>query len=48
MTERDLTLDSDHTMRYTDAALYKCTLETYVILLTNIASINSIKNLKNS
>ena len=39
----DLTLDGEHTVQYTDDILLNCTLETYIILLTNIISINLIK-----
>ena len=34
-----------HTIQYTDA-LYNCTPETYIILLTSVAPINSIKKKK--
>ena len=36
----DLALGGEHTMQYTDDVSYKQTLETYVILLTNVTSIN--------
>ena len=42
VTEDDLTLESGHTMQYTDHVSQKCTLETYVILLINITPINVI------
>ena len=32
--EGDLTWDSEHTIQYTDDVLY-CTIETYIILLTD-------------
>ena len=31
-----------HTMRYTDHVSQKCTLEPYIILLTNVTPINLI------
>ena len=34
-TEGDVTLGAGHTMQYTDEILQDCTLETYIILLTN-------------
>ena len=39
----DLTLGGEHTIQYTDDALQNCTLESYIILLTNVNPINSIK-----
>ena len=45
MTKGDLTLDGKHTMQYTDDVSQKCMLEIYIILLTNVTSINSIKNI---
>ena len=41
--EGDLTWGSEHTIQYTDDVLNNCTLETYVILLSNVTPINSIK-----
>ena len=34
----------EHTMQYTDNVLHNYTLETYIIVLTNVTPINSIKN----
>ena len=42
MVTRDLSLGGEHTMQYTDDVLLNCTLETYIILLTNVTSINLI------
>ena len=42
--EDDLTLGGEHTMQYTDHVSYKCTLETCIILLTNVFLISSIWN----
>ena len=39
----DLTWGAEHTTQYTDDVLYSCTLEAYIILLTNVTPINSIK-----
>ena len=39
----DLTWGGEHTMQYTDDILQNCTPETYIILLTNVTPINSIK-----
>ena len=44
--EGDLTLGGKHTIQYTDDVLQNCIAETYIILLTNVTPINSIKNLK--
>ena len=41
--EGDLAWGSEHTIPYTDDALQNCTPETYVILLTNVTQIHSIK-----
>ena len=38
----DLTLGGEHTMQYTDDVFQNCTLETCIILLTNVTSINVI------
>ena len=47
VTEGDLTLGGEHTMQYTDDVLQNCKLEIYIILLTNVTSINLIfKKLK--
>ena len=32
----DLILDVKHTMRYTDDVAWNCTLEIYIIFLTNV------------
>ena len=42
--EEDLTLGGGHTMQYTDRASQKHTLETSMILLTNVTPINLTKN----
>ena len=42
----DLTLGGGHTMQYTDAVSQKCTLETYIFLLTNVTSTHLIKKIK--
>ena len=44
--EGDLTWGDEHTEQYTDDVLQNCTPETYVILLTNVIPIKSIKNFK--
>ena len=36
VVEEDLTLGGGHTMQYTDDVSHKCTLETYVTLLTSV------------
>ena len=41
--EDDLTLGGGHTMQYTGHVSQKCTLEIYIILLTNGTTINVIK-----
>ena len=43
VTEDDLTLGGGHTMQYIDHVSWKCTPETYVILLTSVTQINVIK-----
>ena len=40
VTEGDLTLAGRHAMQYTGHVSQKCTLETYIILLTNVTPIN--------
>lgn len=40
--EGDLTL-YEHTIQYTDDALWKFTPENYIMLLTNVTTIHSIK-----
>lgn len=41
--ERGWALGGEHAMRYVDDVLEGCTLETYILLLTNGTPINSIK-----
>ena len=41
--EGDVTWGGDHTIQCTDGVLYDCTAETYIILLTKVTPINSIK-----
>ena len=36
----DLTWCGEHTVHYTDDVLQNCTLETYIILLTNVTPID--------
>ena len=36
--------DRNNTVQYTDQVSQKCTLETYMILLTNVTPMNLIKN----
>ena len=45
--EGDLTWGGEHTMQYTDDILQNCTPETYIILLTNVTPMNSVKKNKN-
>ena len=45
--EGDLTLGGEHTTQYTVNVLYKCTPENYMILLTSVTPINSIKIINN-
>ena len=40
--EGDVTWDGEHTIQYTDNVLQNYTLETYIILLTNVTTVNSI------
>ena len=40
--EGDLTQCGEHAIQYTDDVLWNCTPETYVTLLTNVTSIQSI------
>ena len=37
-----VTWGGEHTIKYTDNVLQNCTHETYIILLTNIISTNSM------
>ena len=39
----DLTWGGEHTIQCTDDILYHCTPKTYIILLTNVTRIKSIK-----
>ena len=41
--EGNLTWGGKYTIQYTDNALSNCTPETYIILLTNVTPVNSIK-----
>ena len=41
--EGDLTWGGEHTVQCTDHVLQNCTPETYIILLTDVTPINSIK-----
>ena len=41
--EGDLTRGGEYTIQYTDDVLQNCTHETYVISLTSVIPINSIK-----
>ena len=43
VTDGDLILDGEHTVQYTDGLLQNCTLESYIILLTNVTPINLMK-----
>ena len=43
--EKDFTWGGEPTIQYTDDVLYNCTPETYIVLLTKVTPINSIKNL---
>ena len=43
LTEGDLTWGAEHTIQDTGDVLDSCTAETYIILLTNVTPINSIK-----
>ena len=36
LMDGDYTLDGEHTVQHTDDVLQNCTLETYIILLTNV------------
>ena len=41
--EGDLTWGDEHAIQYTGDVLQNCTPETYITLLTNVITINSIK-----
>ena len=41
--EIDMTWGDEHKIQYRDAVLQNCTPETYIILLTDVTPINSIK-----
>ena len=43
MMEGDLTWGGEHTIQYTDDVLCNCKPETYVVVLTHVVPINSIK-----
>ena len=43
---KSLDVGCEHTICFTDDALQNCTLENYVILLTNDTLINPIKNFR--
>ena len=43
VTEGDLPVDGEHTTQHTDGVLQSCVPETYIILLSNVTPINSIK-----
>ena len=43
VTEGDLTWGGEHTKQYTDDVGQNCTPKTYIILLTNVTPMNSIK-----
>ena len=43
MATGDGTLGGGRTIQYTDDVLRKCTLETYLILLTNVSPLNLAK-----
>ena len=43
LLEGDLTLGREHTIQYTDDVLQNCTPETYIVLLSNVTPVNSIK-----
>ena len=44
--EGNLTWCGEHTKQYTDYVLQNSIPETYIILLTNVSPINSMKTLK--
>ena len=46
--EGDLTWDGEHTIQYTHDVLQNCTPETYIILLTNVTPIKTIKKKQTS
>ena len=43
----ELTWVGEHTIQYTDAVLQNYTLETYVIVLTNVTPTNSVNEVEN-
>ena len=45
VTEEDLIWGCGHTVQYTDDTSQNRTLETHMILLTNVTPINLIKNI---
>ena len=46
VTEDSLTLSGGHTMQYTGRVSHKCTLEACTILLTDVAPISLIRNIR--
>ena len=44
--EGDFTWGGEHTVQCTDNVLQNCTLETYIILLTSVTPVNTIKFFK--
>lgn len=42
--ERNVTLYDEHIVQYIDDVLSSCILENYMVLLTNVTPIHSIKN----
>ena len=43
--EKDLSLGGEHTIQYIDDVLQNYTVETFIILLTNVTTMNSTKNI---
>ena len=43
VTKEEQTQNDEHTIQYTGDVLQNCTLETYILLLTNVTPVNSIK-----
>ena len=43
MVMEDLTLGDEHRMQYTDDVSLNCTLETYIIVLISVTTVNLIK-----
>ena len=40
----DLTCSGKHTILCTNDVLQNCTPETYIIILTNVTTVNAVKN----